>query len=70
MKLQILTAASVRMTDFYDSTLCSVVENDRRLTGSHCTHQQSFDEEVSTSESSANFYDTQRRRIPEDCYLH
>jgi hypothetical protein len=63
---------------------CSLVEIDRRFRGSYCLHHQGDDlaarekavedlgegRTVSTSETSANFYQTTWFNIPEDSHLH
>jgi hypothetical protein len=61
---QVLTAASMKMTAFWDVAPRSLVEVDRRLRGAYCLHQG--DE---TSETSVYFYETTRRYIPESCHL-
>jgi hypothetical protein len=64
MRFQVLTAASMKMTVFWDFAPCSLVEIDRRFRGALMM------EAASTSETSVNFYETTRRNIPEDRHLH
>jgi hypothetical protein len=40
MRLQILTAASMTLTAFWDIPPCSLVEIDRRFRGAYCLHHQ------------------------------
>jgi hypothetical protein len=40
VRFQVLTAASTKMTVFWDVALCSLAENDRRFRGAYCLHQQ------------------------------
>jgi hypothetical protein len=56
---QVLTAANMKITVFWDVAPCSLVETDRPMM-----------EAVNTSETSVNFYETTRRSIPEGCYFH
>jgi hypothetical protein len=55
---QVLTAASMKKTVFWDIALCSLVQTALMM------------EAVSTSEISVNFYGTTRRNIPEDSHIH
>jgi hypothetical protein len=57
-RFQVLTAACMKMTIFWDVALCSLVEISRRFESSYCWHYQN------SSETSANFYQAARRRIP------
>jgi hypothetical protein len=38
VKFQVLTAASMKMTFFWDIAPCSLAEIDRRFRGSYCLH--------------------------------
>jgi hypothetical protein len=38
VRFQVLTAASMKMTVFWDVAQCSVVEIDRRFRGAYCLH--------------------------------
>jgi hypothetical protein len=66
MRFQIITAASMKMTVFWDIAACSLVEIDRRFRGDFCLGLMM--DAVSTSEKSVNFYETARRNIPEDSH--
>jgi hypothetical protein len=68
MKFQVLTAASMKITAFW----YNLVEVDRLFRGSYSLHHQGnklafiivlMMEAVSTNGTSANFYETARRRI-------
>jgi hypothetical protein len=66
-------AASLKMTTFWDIALCSLVEVEQRFRGSYCRHHALIAlmmEAVRTSETSVNFYETTRRRNPEDHSRH
>jgi hypothetical protein len=43
MRFQILTAATVKRTAFWDIAPCCIVEVDRRLRGAYCLHHHSDD---------------------------
>jgi hypothetical protein len=58
MRLQVLTATSMKMTVFWDAALYSLVEIDLIM------------EAVSASEMSVNFHQSTRRIIPGDSHLH
>jgi hypothetical protein len=59
------------MTAFWDIVRCRLVEVDRRFTGAYCLHNQALmTEAVRISETSVNFYEITRRKIPEGCHLH
>jgi hypothetical protein len=70
MRFQVLTAASIKLTVFWDVAPCSPVETDRRFRGAYCLWAALMMEAVSTSETSVNFYETTRSNIPEDSHLH
>jgi hypothetical protein len=70
VRFQVLTAARMRMTVFRDVAPCSLVEIDRRFRGAYCLHNHRPDEAVSTSETSANFYEITGSYIPEDSHPH
>jgi hypothetical protein len=60
---QVLTAASMKMSVFWNVTLCRL----------KCLHHQGIVltmEATSISEMSVNFYQTRRRNIPEDSHIH
>jgi hypothetical protein len=66
----------MRMTIFWDAAPCTLVEIGRRFIGAYYLDLQSnvtlrtpMMEEVSTSETSLNFYETTRRSIPEDKFF-
>jgi hypothetical protein len=61
-------AASMKMTAFWDVAPCSILELDRRFRCAYCLYHQG-DRRESTSDTSANFYETTRRNIPEDSHL-
>jgi hypothetical protein len=68
-RFQDLTAASKKMTVFWDVVHCSVVEIVRAsevLTASII--RELMMEAVSVSETSVSFYETARRNIPEDSH--
>jgi hypothetical protein len=60
------------MKVFWDIAPRSLVEVDRRFRGAYCLYPilMAMMEVVSTSETSASFYETTRRHIPEDRRLH
>jgi hypothetical protein len=61
----------MKMTVFWDVALCSLVEIDQSFRGAYCLHHQNLMiEEVCTSETSVNFYETTWRNITEDSHLH
>jgi hypothetical protein len=59
------------MTVFWDAAPCSLVETDQHFKGAYCLHHQviALMEAVSIYETSANFYQTTLRSIPEDSHL-
>jgi hypothetical protein len=56
VRFQVLKAASMKTTVFWDVAPCSLEENDRRFR---------MTEAVSISKTPVNFYETTRRNIPE-----
>jgi hypothetical protein len=58
LRFQVLTAASMKMTVFWDVAPCSLVE----ISGPD-------DGAASTSKTSVNFYQTTQRNNPEDSHL-
>jgi hypothetical protein len=61
----------MKMAVFWDVAPCSLVDIDRRFRCAYCLHHQALmTETVSTSETSANIYQTTRRNIPEDGHHH
>jgi hypothetical protein len=58
----------MKMTAFWDVAPCSLVLIERRFRGAYCLSTLMM-EAVSTFETSANFYQTTRRSIPEDNHL-
>jgi hypothetical protein len=71
VRLQVLMDAVMKMTAFWDTGPCSLVYVDRRFRGAYHFHHPAIAlmMEVSTSETSVNFYETIRRSIPEICHL-
>jgi hypothetical protein len=69
VRFRVLTAASMKMTVFWDVATCSLVEVYRRFRGAYCDIALMMEAE-STSETSVNFYQTTRRNNPEDSHLH
>jgi hypothetical protein len=69
VRFQVLTAVSMKMVGFWDVAPCSLVEVYRRfkvLAASIISVVIALTmEEAGTSETSANFYQTIRRNIPE-----
>jgi hypothetical protein len=63
VRLEVLTAARMKMTVFWNVALCSLVEVYRLLRGALKM------ETASTYETSINFYQTTLRNIPEDGHL-
>jgi hypothetical protein len=43
MRFQVLMAASMKITVFWDVVLCSILETDRRFTDAYCLHHQGND---------------------------
>jgi hypothetical protein len=39
-RFQVLTATSMKMTSFWDTAPCSLVDVDRRFRGAYCLHHQ------------------------------
>jgi hypothetical protein len=68
MRFQVLTAASMKMTVFWDFEQCSLVEVYQRFRGACCLNHQG--KAASVSETSGNFYQTTRCNNPEDSHLH
>jgi hypothetical protein len=67
---QVLTAASVNMAVFWVVEPCSLIEFFLRLIGDCCLHHQGYrSDDVGTSETSVNFYQSTRRNNPEDSPL-
>jgi hypothetical protein len=62
MSFQVLTAASMKMTAFWDIAPCSLVDVDRLIA--------LMTEAVRTSETSVNLYEIKLRNIPEYCHLN
>jgi hypothetical protein len=62
------------MTFFWDVAPCSLVEVYRRFREAYCLSLRGDDGPedgaVITSKTSANFYETTRRKVPEDDHLH
>jgi hypothetical protein len=65
VRFEVLTAASMKISVFWDVAPCSLVVC-QRFRGACCLHRQG---DASTSETSVNFYQTTRRNIPEDRHL-
>jgi hypothetical protein len=63
MIYQVLKAANMEMTAFWDIELCSLVGADRRFI-------RAMMEGARTSETSVYFKVTKRSYIPEGCFLH
>jgi hypothetical protein len=42
-RFKVLTAASMKMTAFWDIAPCSLIEVDRRFRGAYCVHHQGDD---------------------------
>jgi hypothetical protein len=61
VRFQVLTAASVRMTAFWDIAPCSITEADC-FRSMYCLHHQ--------GKTLVNFYETTWCNIPEGCHLH
>jgi hypothetical protein len=68
VRFQVLTAASLKMTVFWDVESCKLIETDRRFRGVYCLISVTM-EAINASEMSANFYKTIRRNISEDGHL-
>jgi hypothetical protein len=67
VRLQVLTAASVKIKAFWDIAPCSLFKVDRRFRCTYCLHHQGvMVEAVRTSEMSVYSNKTKRRYIPED----
>jgi hypothetical protein len=65
VRFQVLTAASMKVTVFWDVTPCSLVEVYRRFRGACCLHHQG-----GCPEASVNFYQTIWRNTLEGSHLH
>jgi hypothetical protein len=64
VRFQVLTAAGMKITAFWDIAHCNLVVVDRRFRGAYCLHYQLM-ETVRTSETSVFNKETTRRYIPE-----
>jgi hypothetical protein len=64
---QVLTAASLKMTIFWDVAPCSLIEDSGVFAASII---RAMMEEAITSETSLNIYQTARCNIPEDSRIH
>jgi hypothetical protein len=65
VSLQVLTAASMKMTAFWDTALCNVVDVDRRFTASIIIALMI--RALHTTETSIYFDESTRLCIPEGC---
>jgi hypothetical protein len=79
VRFQVITAAGMNMTVFWDVAPCRLVEIDLRFRAACCLHHQGDEitslialmiETASSSGTSVNFYQQKRRNIPEDSPLH
>jgi hypothetical protein len=69
VRFQYLTAASMKVTFFWDIAPCALVLVDQCFGGNYCHHQIALImETVSTYETSVNFYDSTGRNIPESSH--
>jgi hypothetical protein len=66
---QVLKAARMDMTVFWEVAPCRLVEVYRRFSGAYYRAITLIMEAVSTSETTENFYETVRRNNPEDGHL-
>jgi hypothetical protein len=75
VRIQVLTAARVKMTAFWDTAPCSLVEVDRRFRRAYCLEHQVDEcitlitEAVRTSKMSVYFKDNTKRCISESWHL-
>jgi hypothetical protein len=76
VRFQVLTAASMKMAVFWVVASSSLVDVHRRFRGACCFHHQGDDrgialtmEAASASETLVYFYQTTRRKNPEDSHL-
>jgi hypothetical protein len=70
VRVQVLTAVSMKMTALWDKSPCSLVEVNRRFRGVFCLNRQAqVMETVRTSETSVYFNETTRCYILESCHL-
>jgi hypothetical protein len=69
VRFQVLTAASMKMTIFWDIAPCSLVEvtDVSKVLAAIIALMM---EKTSTSETSVNFYQSTRRNNPEESHLH
>jgi hypothetical protein len=75
VRVQILTAAVMKMTVFWGIASCSLVEIDRRFRDAYCLNHPDLlialmMEAASTSETSVIFCGTTRCNFPEDRQLY
>jgi hypothetical protein len=68
VRIQILTAASLKLAAFWDIVPCSPVEVDGRFRGAYSITLKM--NRARTSETSVYFRRTTRRCIPEGCHLN
>jgi hypothetical protein len=76
VRLQVLTATSMKVTVFLDVAPCSLIEIHKYFRGVYCLHGLGDEliplkmKAVDISKASVSFYETTRRNIPEDNHLH
>jgi hypothetical protein len=73
VRFQVLKAASIKITAFWEMVPCNIVEVDRRFRHAYklpsSGHIALIMEEIYTSEKSVDFFETTLRYIPEGCHL-
>jgi hypothetical protein len=74
VRIKALTAASMKMTTFWDTASCCLVQADWRFIGVYCLYHQAISAvmmvAVRTFETSVNLFETTWRSVPEGCHLN
>jgi hypothetical protein len=69
VRFQVLTAASMKMTVFWNVAPCSLAEIERRSTFQWCLLPPLIPFITLTMEASVNFCETTRHKVPEDSHF-
>jgi hypothetical protein len=55
VRFQVLAAANIQMTVFWDIASCGVIEVDRRFRGVYCLHHQGYSDDGGISQKAIVF---------------